>query len=49
MSSTHLSLHVQIENVTMERICDGSLPAGGRLPSEDSLVQDYAGEGEAND
>jgi len=26
----------------MERISDGSLPAGSRLPSEDSLVQEYA-------
>jgi GntR family transcriptional regulator len=26
----------------MERISDGSLPAGTRLPSEDSLVQEYA-------
>ena len=26
----------------MERISDGSLPAGNRLPSEDSLVQEYA-------
>jgi len=26
----------------MERIANGSLPAGSRLPSEDSLVQEYA-------
>ena len=26
----------------MERISEGSLPAGSRLPSEDSLVQEYA-------
>ena len=42
MSGTHLPLYAQVENVIMERIADGSLPAGSRLPSEDSLVQEYA-------
>src|SRR5215468_6858833 len=42
MSGTHLPLYAQVENVIMERISDGSLPAGSRLPSEDSLVQEYA-------
>ena len=42
MSSPHLPLYAQVENVIMERISDGSLPAGSRLPSEDSLVQEYA-------
>src|SRR5262249_26739443 len=42
MSSTHLPLYAQVENVIMERIANGSLPAGSRLPSEDSLVQEYA-------
>jgi GntR family transcriptional regulator len=42
MSSTHLPLYAQVENVIMERISDGSLPADSRLPSEDSLVQEYA-------
>ena len=42
MSGTHLPLYAQVENVIMERISDGSLPAGTRLPSEDSLVQEYA-------
>jgi len=41
MSSTHLPLYAQVENVIMGRISDGSLPAGSRLPSEDSLVQEY--------
>ena len=42
MSSTHLPLYAQVENVIMDRISNGSLPAGSRLPSEDSLVQEYA-------
>jgi GntR family transcriptional regulator len=42
MSGTHLPLYAQVENVIMERISDGSLPAGSRLPSEESLVQEYA-------
>jgi hypothetical protein len=33
----------------LERISDDSLPTGSRLPSEDSLVQEWAGEGEAID
>src|SRR6516165_5024468 len=42
MSGTHLPLYAQVENVIMERISDGSLPAGSRLPSEDTLVEEYA-------
>jgi len=42
MSTTHLPLYAQVENVIMDRISNGSLPAGSRLPSEDSLVQEYA-------
>src|SRR5215468_8044010 len=42
MSSTHLPLYAQVENVIMERISNGSWPAGSRLPSEDSLVQEFA-------
>src|SRR6516225_12273946 len=42
MSCTHLPLYAQVENVIMDRISNGSLPAGSRLPSEDSLVQEYA-------
>jgi GntR family transcriptional regulator len=42
MPSTHLPLYAQVENVIMDRISDGSLPAGSRLPPEDSLVQEYA-------
>jgi GntR family transcriptional regulator len=39
---THLPLYAQVENVIIDRVSDGSLPAGSRLPSEDSLVQEYA-------
>jgi GntR family transcriptional regulator len=42
MPTTHLPLYAQVENVIMDRISNGSLPAGSRLPSEDSLVQEYA-------
>jgi GntR family transcriptional regulator len=42
MSSDHLPLYAQVENVIADRIFNGSLPAGSRLPSEDSLVQEYA-------
>src|SRR6201987_3042867 len=42
MSSRHLPLYAQVENVIIDRISDGSLPAGSRLPSEHSLVQEYA-------
>src|SRR5246127_292391 len=41
-SSTHLPLYAQVENVIIARIANGLLPAGSRLPSEDSLVQEYA-------
>jgi GntR family transcriptional regulator len=40
-SNTHLPLYVQVESVIMDCISSGSLPAGSRLPSEDSLVQEY--------
>jgi GntR family transcriptional regulator len=42
MSSRHLPLYAQVENVIIERIDNGSLPVGSRLPSEDSLVQEHA-------
>ena len=42
MSSAHVPLYAQVENVIMDCISNGSLPAGSRLPSEDSLVQEYA-------
>jgi DNA-binding GntR family transcriptional regulator len=43
MSITHLPLYAQVENVIIDRISDGSLPAGSRLPSEDSLVHEQKG------
>src|SRR5215475_15626753 len=42
MSSRHLPLYAQVENVIIDRIDNGSLPVGSRLPSEDSLVQEFA-------
>ena len=42
MSSRHLPLYAQVENVIIDRIANGSLPVGSRLPSEDSLVQEHA-------
>jgi GntR family transcriptional regulator len=42
MSNPHLPLYAQVENVIVDRIANGSLPAGSRLPSEDSLVQEFA-------
>ena len=33
MSSTHFSLYAQIEDVIVERISDGSLPAGSVSPA----------------
>jgi GntR family transcriptional regulator len=41
-SSAHLPLYVQVENVLSSRISDGSWPPDARLPSEDSLVEEYA-------
>src|SRR5260370_31275189 len=41
-SNHHLPLYAQVENVIIDRISDGSLPPGTRLPSEDDLVQEYA-------
>ena len=41
-SSSRLPLYAQVENVIIGRIANGSLPPGTRLPSEDSLVQEYA-------
>jgi GntR family transcriptional regulator len=41
-SHSRLPLYAQVENVIVGRISDGSLPPGTRLPSEDSLVQEYA-------
>jgi GntR family transcriptional regulator len=40
--TTRLPLYAQVENVIIGRISNGSLPPGTRLPSEDSLVQEYA-------
>ncbi len=37
-----LPLYAQVENVIIGRISNGSLLPGTRLPSEDSLVQEYA-------
>jgi GntR family transcriptional regulator len=42
VSINHLPLYAQVENVIIDRISNGSWPAGSRLPSEDSLVQEYA-------
>jgi GntR family transcriptional regulator len=42
MSNPHLPLYAQIENVIIDRIANGSLAPGSRLPSEGSLVQEYA-------
>src|ERR1700730_13633029 len=42
VSNHHLPLYAQVENVIIDRISDGSLPPGTRLPSEDELVQEYA-------
>jgi GntR family transcriptional regulator len=39
---SRLPLYAQVENIIFSRISDGSLPPGTRLPSEDSLVQEYA-------
>jgi DNA-binding transcriptional regulator YhcF (GntR family) len=33
MSNNHLPLHGQVDNVIINRIANGSLPAGSRLPS----------------
>jgi GntR family transcriptional regulator len=41
-SKNHLPLYAQVENVIIGRIANGSLLPGTRLPSEDSLVQEYA-------
>ena len=37
-----LPLYAQLERTLISRIADGSLSPGTRLPSEDSLVQEYA-------
>src|ERR1700747_2053188 len=42
MSNHHLPLYAQVENVIFDRISNGSLAVGSRLPSEDSLVQEHA-------
>src|ERR1700720_3689286 len=41
-ANNRLPLYAQVENVIIGRISNGSLPPGTRLPSEDSLVQEYA-------
>ena len=38
----HLPLYAQLEQALITRIADGALSPGTRLPSEDSLVQEYA-------
>ena len=38
----HLPLYAKLEQTLITRIADGSLSPGTRLPSEDSLVQEYA-------
>ena len=38
----HLPLYAQLEQALIARIAEGSLSPGTRLPSEDSLVQEYA-------
>src|SRR5258705_7879626 len=40
--NNRLPLYAQVENVIIDRIANGSLTPGTRLPSEDSLVQEYA-------
>jgi DNA-binding GntR family transcriptional regulator len=40
--NSRLPLYAQVENVIISRISNGSLPPGTRLPSEESLVQEYA-------
>jgi len=40
--NNRLPLYAQVEHVIISRISNGSLPPGTRLPSEDSLVQEYA-------
>jgi GntR family transcriptional regulator len=40
--NSHLPLYAQVENAILSRIADGAWPPGSRLPSEDSLVQEYA-------
>jgi len=42
MSNRHLPLYAQVENVIIDRIANGLLPVGSRLPSEDSLVEEHA-------
>ncbi|MBV8225550.1 MAG: GntR family transcriptional regulator [Verrucomicrobia bacterium] len=37
-----LPLYAQVESMIIARISDGSLAPGARLPSEDSLVEEYA-------
>jgi GntR family transcriptional regulator len=41
-AADHLPLYAQLEQALITRITDGSLSPGTRLPSEDSLVQEYA-------
>jgi DNA-binding GntR family transcriptional regulator len=41
-SDNRLPLYAQVESVIIGRISNGSLPAGSRLPSEDSLVEECA-------
>jgi GntR family transcriptional regulator len=40
--NAHLPLYAQVEAMLASRIADGSLPPGGRLPTEDSLIEHFA-------
>jgi GntR family transcriptional regulator len=39
---SHLPLHAQVEKLLVRSMADGALPPGARVPSEDSLVEQYA-------
>jgi DNA-binding transcriptional regulator YhcF (GntR family) len=41
-SNDRLPLYAQVENLIIDGISNGSLPPDTRLPSEDSLVEEYA-------
>lgn len=39
---SHLPLHAQVEELLVRSMAGGALPPGARVPSEDSLVEQYA-------
>lgn len=41
-AANRLPLYVQVEDVLSERIASGALPAGCQLPSEESLISEFA-------